>query len=133
MITFKNIALVFSLVLLPMTGHAQSFAERHGLVNGKIMSLKPQDGKVYGNKGRFMIYAAKGRDSVGYNFTRGLNDEMQTGISHDRGAYLGDAQVGVAYRKGALHAGFGMVHRTIKAEGIKDSQNFLALTVTITR
>ncbi|MNT32845.1 hypothetical protein D3C72_1687460 [compost metagenome] len=40
-------------------------------------------------------------------------------MSHDTGAFLGDASVGVAYRRGAVQSSFGVAYREIEANGIR--------------
>ncbi|MNE50288.1 hypothetical protein D3C80_1448530 [compost metagenome] len=40
-------------------------------------------------------------------------------MSHDEGAFLGDASIGVAYRRGALQGSVGVIYREIEANGIK--------------
>ena len=39
-------------------------------------------------------------------------------ISHDTGSYIGDAQIGVAWRRGDTQTSFGYVHREVTAEGV---------------
>ena len=57
---------------------------------------------------------------MGYNFARTRDgDFARSGMSHDSGAFLGDASVGVAYRRGALQSTFGVVYREIEANGIR--------------
>ena len=40
-------------------------------------------------------------------------------MSHDEGAFLGDASIGVAYRRGPVQSSFGVVYREIEANGIR--------------
>ena len=39
-------------------------------------------------------------------------------MSHDSGAFIGDAQVGVAWRRGDLQTSFGYVYREHEVEGL---------------
>ena len=39
-------------------------------------------------------------------------------MSHDSGAFLGDASLGVAWRKGDIQGSFGLVYREVEAEGL---------------
>ena len=45
-------------------------------------------------------------------------------MSHDSGSFLGDASVGVAYRRGDMQGSFGVVYREIKAEGLRGGEGF---------
>ena len=82
--------------------------------------LAPDGDEAFGDRARWYVYAAGSRRAVGYNFARTRDgDFARSGMSHDTGAFLGDASVGVAYRRGAMQGSVGIIYREIEANGIK--------------
>ena len=82
--------------------------------------LAPDGEEAFGDKARWYLYAAGSKRAVGYNFARTRDgDFARSGMSHDEGSYLGDASIGVAYRRGAVQSSFGVVYREIEAKGIR--------------
>lgn len=82
--------------------------------------LAPDGDEAFGERARWYVYAAGSKRAVGYNFARTRDgDFARSGMSHDEGAFLGDASVGVAYRRGAVQSSFGVVYREIEANGIR--------------
>ncbi len=82
--------------------------------------LAPDGDEAFGGRARWYVYAAGSKRAVGYNFARTRDgDFARSGMSHDAGAFLGDASIGVAYRRGAMQSSFGIVYREIEANGIK--------------
>ncbi|MFK0297919.1 lipid A-modifier LpxR family protein [Brevundimonas sp. NPDC090276] len=82
--------------------------------------LAPDGDEAFGDRARWYVYAAGSKRAVGYNFARTRDgDFARSGMSHDEGAFLGDASVGVAYRRGAMQGSFGIVYREIEANGIR--------------
>lgn len=76
---------------------------------------------VFGDRGRWYIYAAASGRAVGLNMLRGQNgDWTRAGLSQDVASRLiGDSQAGVAWRKGPIQASLGYIHREIRAkEGV---------------
>lgn len=76
---------------------------------------------VFGDRGRWYIYAAASGRAVGLNLLRGQSgDWTRAGLSQDATSRLiGDSQAGVAWRKGPMQASFGYIHREIRAkEGV---------------
>lgn len=87
--------------------------------------LAPNGDEAFGERPRWYLYAAGSKRAVGYNFARTRDgDFARSGYSHDSGAFLGDASVGVALRRGAMQGSFGLVYREIKAEGLRGGRNF---------
>ncbi|MBA3999677.1 lipid A-modifier LpxR family protein [Brevundimonas sp.] len=67
------------------------------------------------DQGRWYVFAAGSRRAVGYNFARTREgDFIRSGMSHDSGSFIGDAQVGVAWRRGDMQTSFGYVYRKHK-------------------
>ena len=82
--------------------------------------LVPDGGEAFGDRPRWYVYAAGSGRAVGYNFARNRDgDFARSGVSHDSGAFLGDASLGVAMRRGPIHSSFGLVYREIEAEGLR--------------
>ena len=71
------------------------------------------------DQGRWYVFAAGSSRAVGYNFARNRDGNyVRSGMSHDSGAFIGDAQVGVAWRRGDLQTSFGYVYREHEVEGL---------------
>ena len=91
---------------------------------GQGLDRMVRDGQTFGERARWYLYAAGSGRAVGYNFARTRDgDYARSGYSHDSGSFLGDASVGVAYRKGAVQGSFGVVYREIEAEGLPRNAN----------
>ena len=91
---------------------------------GQGLNRLARDGsETFGERPRWYLYAAGSKRAVGYNFARDRDGDFnRSGVTHDGGSYLGDASVGVAYRRGALHSSFGVVYREIEAKGLHGTQ-----------
>lgn len=88
-------------------------------------SLAPSGSERFGDRARWYIYAAGSGRAVGYNFARTRDGSFaRSGMSHDAGAFLGDASLGVAYRRGDLQGSFGVVYRELRAEGLRGGEGF---------
>lgn len=85
-------------------------------VAGRLEGLGVHDGKSFGDKGRWYLFVAGGSRSVGLNMLRGPDGEFQrAGWSTDAtSALVSDAQAGVGWRRGAMQASFGYMHREVK-------------------
>jgi hypothetical protein len=68
------------------------------------------------NTGRFYLYASASGRAIDVNMTRDApGDPQHLGwVSDGASEMISDAQVGMAWRKGALQASFGYVHREIR-------------------
>ena len=82
--------------------------------------LVPEGEATFGERARWYVYAAGSGRAVGYNWARDRDgDYNRSGVSHDSGAFLGDASLGVALRRGPVHSSIGLVYREIEAEGLR--------------
>ena len=82
--------------------------------------LVPEGEEAFGERARWYVYAAGSGRAVGYNWARNRDgDYARSGVSHDSGAFLGDASLGVALRRGPVHSSIGLVYREIEAEGLR--------------
>jgi len=83
----------------------------------RLERLGVRGGDRFGDRGRVYVFAADGETAVGYNFTRGEDGWAREGFSSDAGAFMGEAQAGVAWRRGDLQASFGYVRRDVERPG----------------
>ena len=94
-------------------------------IGDNLDRLAPDGRERFGDKARWYLYAAGSGRAVGYNFARTRDgDYARSGVSQDKGSFLGDASIGVAYRRGAMQGSFGVVYREIKAEGLRGGEGF---------
>lgn len=88
-------------------------------IGSGLKKLMPDGEEVFGERSRWFVYAAGSGRAVGYNFARTRDgDYARSGYSRDEGAFLGDASIGVAYRRGAMQGSLGVVYREIETEGV---------------
>lgn len=84
-------------------------------------SLGLRDGdEAFGQRGRWYVFAAASGRAVGLNMLRSQNgDWSRAGMSSDVNSKLiGDAQAGLAWRKGPMQASVGYIHREMKAKDV---------------
>lgn len=82
--------------------------------------LAPDGDQAFGDRARWYLYAAGSGQAVGYNWARDRDgDYSRAGVSRDDGAFMGDASIGVAMRRGNVHGSVGLVYREIEAEGMR--------------
>jgi hypothetical protein len=83
-----------------------------------VNSLGVEDGRQFGQRGRWYMFAAASGQAVGMNMLRsGDGDWSRAGVTTDASSKLvGDGQAGLAWRKGPMQASFGYVHRKIRAK-----------------
>lgn len=92
-------------------------------IGSDVGDLVPEGSRAFGERTRWYLYAAGSGTAVGYNFARNRDgDYARSGVSRDSGAFLGDASVGVALRKGDMQGSFGVVYREIEAEGLRSGR-----------
>lgn len=89
-------------------------------IGSDLARLVPRGSREFGERSRWYVYAASSGRAVGYNFARNRDgDYTRSGVSQDRGTFLGDASIGVAMRRGDMQTSFGVVYREIKAKGMR--------------
>lgn len=105
-------------------------------VEARLRDMGVRDGAAFRERGRLYLFAADGETSVGYNLTRsGDGAWNREGLSLDDGAFIGDAQAGVAWRAGSTQTSFGYVHREVEREsrfGRDRQEGFVALQFSYT-
>ena len=82
----------------------------------QLRDMGVKDGlSAYGDQGRWYFFAAASGTAVGLNMVGGEGGWSRDGWSMDQTTDLvGDAQVGVAWRKGDMQSSFGVIHREVK-------------------
>lgn len=82
----------------------------------RLDGLGVRDGRSFGERGRWYVFAATSGRSVGLNMVRGGDGELRrAGWSTDAtSALVSDAQAGIGWRRGSLQASVGYIHREIK-------------------
>ncbi|MEY4254977.1 MAG: hypothetical protein RLZZ141_204 [Pseudomonadota bacterium] len=83
------------------------------------LGIHAVDGARYGDQGRWYLFAAASGRAVGLNMTRDsqTGDLRRSGWSVDpSAAIIGDSQAGLGWRKGAMQASLGYLHREVKNE-----------------
>ncbi|CAN7191770.1 DUF2219 family protein [Phenylobacterium sp. LjRoot219] len=82
-----------------------------------LNAMGVDDGQVFGDKGRWYLFAAASGRAVGLNMLRSGAGWDRAGWTTDESSTLvGDAQVGVGWRKGAMQTSLGVLHREAKAQ-----------------
>ena len=83
----------------------------------RLRDMGVEDGARLGDQGRWYLFAAASGRAVGLNMLRGENGWDRAGWTTDpTGALVGDAQVGVGWRKGDMQSSFGVIHREVKGK-----------------
>ncbi|MEW5685997.1 MAG: lipid A-modifier LpxR family protein [Pseudomonadota bacterium] len=83
----------------------------------RLRDMGVKDGAGFGDTGRWYLFAAASGRAVGLNMLRGENGWDRAGWTTDTtGALVGDAQVGVGWRKGEVQSSFGVIHREVKGK-----------------
>ena len=89
-------------------------------VGSGLKNMVKDGSEAFGQRARWYLYAAGSGRAVGYNFARNRDGQYaRSGVSQDSGDFFGDASVGVALRRGAVHGSFGVVYREIEAKGLR--------------
>jgi hypothetical protein len=99
-------------------GATVTFGQRASdAVESRLKSLGVRDGASFGDQGRWYLFAAASGRAVGLNILRDGSGWDRAGWSTDASSKLvGDAHVGVGWRKGPLQTSFGYIHREVKGE-----------------
>ncbi len=86
-----------------------------GGIRQRLEAMGVKDGdRVYGDEGRFYLFAAVHGEAVGFNLQSSGGGLQRAGWSTDySSALVGDGQVGFGWRKGGVEADLGYVHRSV--------------------
>lgn len=104
-------------------------------VEARLRGMGVRDGSEFRGRGRVYVFAADGQTAVGYNLTPGGDGWSRDGLSLDQGAFIGDAQAGIAWRSGNTQTSFGYVHREVERQnrfGRDRQEGFVALQFSLT-
>ena len=100
-------------VTLGQTGRESS----EDRVRSGLSAMGVRDGADFGDTGRWFIYAAASGRAVGLNVLKDQANGWDRAWSQDSAStMISDAQLGVAWRKGAMQTSLGYVHREVKGE-----------------
>ncbi|WP_125256106.1 lipid A-modifier LpxR family protein [Brevundimonas fluminis] len=89
-------------------------------IGNDLERMVPDGSEAFGDRPRWYVYAAGSGRAVGYNFARTRDGGFaRSGVSHDSGAFIGDASLGVAMRQGPVHGSVGLVYREVEVEGMR--------------
>jgi len=85
----------------------------------RLTAMGVRDGAAFGDRGRWYLFAAATGRAVGLNMLHGDTGWDRAGFSTDATASLiGDAQVGVGWRRGAMQTSLGYIHRQVKGQNM---------------
>jgi hypothetical protein len=83
----------------------------------RLRAMGVSDGAHFGDQGRWYLFAAASGRAVGLNMLRNDLGWDRAGWTTDpTSTLIGDAQVGVGFRKGAMQTSFGFIHREVKGQ-----------------
>jgi Uncharacterized protein conserved in bacteria (DUF2219) len=84
-----------------------------------LAALGVRDGKSFGDRGRWYLFAAASGRAVGLNMLHGDGGWDRAGWTTDQtSALIGDAQIGVGFRKGPMQTSLGYIHREVKGQNM---------------
>lgn len=85
----------------------------------RLNSIGVRDGAAFGETGRWYLFAAATGRAVGLNMLHSEGGWDRAGFSTDTTSTLiGDAQVGVGWRKGGVQTSLGYIHREVKGQNM---------------
>lgn len=95
-----------------------------------LHALGVGDGARFGDQGRWYLFAAASGRAVGLNMLRSETGWDRAGWTTDQSSTLvGDAQIGVGWRKGATQTSLGLLHREVKGAHLMWGQDTKADTL----
>ena len=98
-------------------GATVTLGQREDAIASRLGSLGVRDGSVFGGAGRWYLFAAASGRAMGFNMLKDGANGLNRSWSQDSSSTLvGDAQVGVGWRKGAMQTSFGYIHREVKGD-----------------
>jgi hypothetical protein len=91
--------------------------QRDAATAERLEQLGLRDGASFGGRGRWYLFAAASGRAVGLNMLHSDAGWDRAGWTTDpTSALIGDAQLGVGWRKGAVQSSFGYLHREVKGQ-----------------
>lgn len=106
-------------------GRIELSQKRDQMAKERLKALGVGDGAKFGDQGRWYLFAAASGRAVGLNMLRGDGGGWsRAGWTTDPTSTLvGDAQVGVGWRKGAIQTSLGYVHQQLKNDHLLYGQD----------
>ena len=97
-------------------GATLRLTQRDARVTERLRALGVQDGgSTFGDRGRWYLFAAASGRAVGLNMLHGDSGWDRAGWTTDRTpSLIGDAQLGLGFRKGPMQTSLGYIHREVK-------------------
>jgi len=96
-------------------GATLRLTQRDASVSQRLRAMGVKDGSSFGDRGRWYLFAAASGRAVGLNVLHGDNGWDRAGWTTDQTSTLiGDAQLGVGFRKGPMQTSLGYIHREVK-------------------
>jgi len=96
-------------------GATLRLTQRDASVSQRLHAMGVKDGSSFGDRGRWYLFAAASGRAVGLNVLHGDNGWDRAGWTTDQTSTLiGDAQLGVGFRKGPMQTSLGYIHREVK-------------------
>jgi hypothetical protein len=90
----------------------------------RLAALGVRDGASFGDRGRWYLFAAASGRAVGLNMLHGDTGWDRAGWTTDpTSALIGDAQVGIGFRKGPMQTSLGYIHREMKGQNMVFGQD----------
>jgi hypothetical protein len=85
----------------------------------QLKDLGVGDGAAFGGRGRWYLFAAASGRAVGLNMLRNDSGWDRAGWTTDAtSSLIGDAHIGVGWRKGSVQTSLGVVHREVRGENM---------------
>lgn len=89
-------------------------------IDDSLDALAPNGEDTFGDRPRWYVFASGSKRAVGYNFTRQRDGGLSNaGLSQDVSHSLGDAAIGVAWRRGAMQSSVGIAYREVDIDGLR--------------
>lgn len=86
-----------------------------GLADG-LDRLGLHDGARLGDRGRWYVFAAASGRAMGLNMLKDARGWDRAWSQDSSSTLIGDAQLGVGWRRGAMQTSFGYIHREVKGD-----------------
>jgi len=91
--------------------------QRDATAAERLRALGLRSGSAFGEQGRWYLFAAASGRAVGLNMLHNDTGWDRAGWTTDAtSALIGDAQLGVGWRKGAVQSSLGYIHREVKGQ-----------------
>lgn len=98
-------------------GATLRLSQRDSDTKRRLRALGVGDGATFGDRGRWYLFAAASGRAVGLNMLHGETGWDRAGWTTDATSTLiGDAQVGVGWRRGSVQTSLGYIHREVKGQ-----------------